>query len=72
MGKVHRIRFTADVLEALLLECLEKLARSLSVMCWDMNFREEWLSDGLWLRKWWGATCFDQVLADRRLFGAMR
>ena len=36
-------QITADVVKALLPECLEKLARSLSVMCWDMNFPEEWL-----------------------------
>ena len=30
-------QITADV------ECLEKLARSLFVICWDMNFSEEWL-----------------------------
>ena len=29
--------------EALPPECLENLARSLSLMFWDMNFSEDWL-----------------------------
>ena len=37
-GKGSPDQITADVLKALLLECLEKLARSLSTTCWDMSF----------------------------------
>ena len=29
--------------ESIAPECLEKLARSLSVMCWDIHFPEDWL-----------------------------
>ena len=40
-GKGSPDQITADVLKALPPECLEKLARSLSLMCWDMNFPED-------------------------------
>ena len=62
MGKVHPSQITADVLKALHPECLENLARSLSVMCWDMNFPEEWLCsfDSCKLRKVVGATCLSK------------
>ena len=51
-------QITADVLKALPPECVEKLARSLSVMCWDMNFPEEWLcSFAVVAPKVVGATC---------------
>ena len=36
-------QITADVLKALPPECLEQLARSLSLMCWNMDFPEDWL-----------------------------
>ena len=57
-GKGSPDQFTADVLKALPLECLEKLARSLSVMCWDMNFPKEWLcSLAVVAARVVGATC---------------
>ena len=37
-GKGSPDQITADVLKALLPECLEKMARSLSLMCWNMDF----------------------------------
>ena len=47
---------------------LEKLARSLSVMCWNMDFLEEMavLSDGYGSESG-GCNVFDRVQADRRL-----
>ena len=42
-GKGSPDQITADVLKALLPECLEKLARSLSMMCWEMTFPEDCL-----------------------------
>ena len=36
-------QITADVLKALPPECLEQLARSLSLLCWNMDFPEDWL-----------------------------
>ena len=52
-------QITADVLKALLSECLEKLARSLSLMCWDMTFPEDWLCFmTVMAPKVVGATCF--------------
>ena len=41
MGKVHQIRLKRMFWKQCPPECLEKLARSLSVMCWDTNFPEE-------------------------------
>ena len=56
------------VLKGLPLECREKLARSLSMMCWDMNFPEGMavLSDGYSSESAGGFNEFDQVQADRR------
>ena len=49
---------TADVLKALPPECLEQLARSLSLMCWNMDFPEDWLcSLTVMAPKVVGATC---------------
>ena len=42
-GKGSSDQITADVLKALPPECLEQLARSLSLMCWNMDFPEDWL-----------------------------
>ena len=42
-GKGSPDQITADVLKALPPERLEKLARSLSLMCWNMDFPEDWL-----------------------------
>ena len=57
-GKGSPDQITADVLKALPPECLEKLARSLSLMCWDMNFPEDWLcSLTMMAPKVVGATC---------------
>ena len=57
-GKGSPDQITADVLKALPPECLEKLARSLSLMCWDMNFPEDWLcSLTVMAPKMVGATC---------------
>ena len=63
--------------EALLLECLEKLARSLSVMCWDMNFPEDWLcSLTVMAPKVMGATCLSKftpmagLCAMRKILGS--
>ena len=57
-GKGSPDQITADVLKALLPECLEKLARSLSLMCWDMDFPEDWLcSLTVMAPKVVGATC---------------
>ena len=42
-GKGSPDQITADVLKALPPECLEKMARSLSLMCWNMDFPEDWL-----------------------------
>ena len=42
-GKGSPDQITADVLKALPPECLEKLARSLTLMCWNMDFPEDWL-----------------------------
>ena len=39
-GKGSLDQITADVLKALPPECLEKLVRSLSLMCWNMDFPE--------------------------------
>ena len=61
MGKGPPDQMTADVLTALHPECLEKLAGSLSVMCLDMNFPEEWLcSLTVMAPKEVGATCLTQ------------
>ena len=57
-GKGSPDQITADVLKALPPACLEKLARSLSLMCWDMNFPENWLcSLTVMAPKVVGATC---------------
>ena len=57
-GKGSPEQITADVLKALPPECLEKLARSLSMMCWDMTFPEDWLcSLTVMAPKVVGATC---------------
>ena len=42
-GKGSPDQITADVLKALPPECLEQLARSLSLMCWNMDFPDDWL-----------------------------
>ena len=42
-GKGSPDQITADVLKAFPQECLDKLARSLSMMCWDMTFPEDWM-----------------------------
>ena len=42
-GKGSSDQITADVLDALPPKCSEKLARSLSRMCWEMIFPEDWL-----------------------------
>ena len=42
-GKGSQDQSTADDLKALLSECLQKLAGSLSFLCWDMTFPEDWL-----------------------------
>ena len=54
-GKGSPDQITADVLKAVLPECLEKLARSLSVVCWGMSFLEDWLCS--LAPKVVGATC---------------
>ena len=41
-GKVHRIKPQQTFVKALPPESLEKLARSLSLMCLDMTFLEDW------------------------------
>ena len=57
-GKGSPDQITADVLKALPPECLEKLARSLSLMCWNMDFPEDWLcSLTVMAPKVVGATC---------------
>ena len=57
-GKGSPDQITADVLKALPPECLEKLARSLSLMCWNMDFPEDWLcSSTVMAPKVVGATC---------------
>ena len=57
-GKGSPDQITADVLKALPSECLEKLARSLSLMCWDRTFPEKWLcSITVMAPKVVGATC---------------
>ena len=57
-GKGSPDQITADVLKALPPDCLEKLARSLSLTCWDMNFPEDWLcSLTVMAPKVVGATC---------------
>ena len=57
-GKGSPDQITADVLKALPAECLEKLARSLSLMCWDMTFPEDWLCSMMVLApKMVGVTC---------------
>ena len=57
-GKGSPDQITADVLKALPPECLEKLARSLSLMCWGMTFPEDWLcSMTVMAPKVVGATC---------------
>ena len=57
-GKGSPDQITADVLKALPPECLEQLARSLSLMCWNMDFPEDWLcSLTVMAPKVVGATC---------------
>ena len=57
-GRGSPDQITADVLKALPPECLVKLARSLSLMCWDMTFPEDWLcSLTVMAPKVVGATC---------------
>ena len=57
-GKCSPDRITADVLEALLSECVVKLARSLSVMCLEMTLSEYSLcSLTVMAPKVVGATC---------------
>ena len=57
-GKGSPDQITADVLKAFPPECLEKLARSLSLMCWNMDFPEDWLcSLTVMAPKVVGATC---------------
>ena len=51
-------QITADVFKAMPPECLEMLARSLSVMCWEMSFPEDWLcSLTVMAPRVLGATC---------------
>ena len=64
-GKGSPDQITADVLKALPPECLEKLARSLSLMCWDVTFPEDWMcSMTVMAPKVVGATVLDQVQAN--------
>ena len=42
-GKGSPDQITADVLKALPPACLEQLVRSLSLLCWNMDFPEDWL-----------------------------
>ena len=57
-GKGSADQITADVLKTLPPECLEKLARSLSTMCWDMSSPEDGLcSLTVMAPKVVGATC---------------
>ena len=76
-GKGSPDQFTADVLKALPPECLEKLARSLSLMCWDMNFPDDWLcSLTVVAPKVVGATCLTKfrpiagLCAMRKVLGS--
>ena len=73
-GKGSPDQVTADVLKALPPECLEKLVRSLSLMCWDMN--EDWMcSMTVMAPKVVGATCLTNsrpiagLIAMRKVLG---
>ena len=71
-GKGSPDQITADVLKALPPECLEKLARSLSLMCWDMTYPEDWLcSSTVMAPKVVGITCLTMFRPIAGLF-AMR
>ena len=65
-GKGSPDQITADVLKTLPPECLEKLARSLSRMCWEMTFagRLDLLADGNSSESG-GCNVLDQVQANR-------
>ena len=57
-GEGSSDQITVDVLKALHPECLEQLARSLSLMCWEMTFPEDRLcSLTVMAPKVVGATC---------------
>ena len=75
-GKGPPDQITADVLKALPPERLEKLGRSLSLMCWDMTFPEDWLcSMTVMAPRVAGATCLIKfrpiagLCAMRRVLG---
>ena len=77
-GKGSPDQITTDVLKALPPECLEQLARSLSLMCWNMTFPEDWLcSLTVMAPKVVGATCLTKfrpivgLCAMRKVLGCV-